>query len=59
MLLVRVCGAKMFVPWTLLERAEVQRQTVLATLRIIYPYGEMRGVWTSYMLSSHCVCMCM
>ncbi|WZZ78307.1 hypothetical protein YC2023_098879 [Brassica napus] len=22
----------------------------------IYPYEEMRGVWTSYMLSSHCLC---
>ncbi|KAF3523676.1 hypothetical protein F2Q69_00047040 [Brassica cretica] len=36
MLLVRACGAKMFVPWTLLERAEVQRQTVLATLRVLF-----------------------
>ncbi|KAF3579359.1 hypothetical protein DY000_02030632 [Brassica cretica] len=43
MLLVRACGAETFVPWTLLERAGVQRQTVLATLRIIYPYEEMRG----------------
>ncbi|WZZ45008.1 hypothetical protein YC2023_041267 [Brassica napus] len=42
-LLVRACGAETFVPWTLLERAWVQRQTVLATLRIIYPYEEMRG----------------
>ncbi|KAF3553205.1 hypothetical protein F2Q69_00012468 [Brassica cretica] len=59
MLLVWACGAETFVPWTLLERAGVQRQTVLAMLRIIYPYEEMRGVWTSYMLSSHCVCLCM
>nr|VDD25765.1 unnamed protein product [Brassica oleracea] len=36
MLLVRVCGAETFVPWTLLERAGVQRQTVLATLRILF-----------------------
>ena len=21
----------------------------------VYPYEEMRGVWTSYMLSSHCL----
>ncbi|WZZ59945.1 hypothetical protein YC2023_060052 [Brassica napus] len=42
MLLVRACGAETFVPWTLLERAGVQRHTVLATLRIIYPYEEMR-----------------
>ncbi|WZZ64595.1 hypothetical protein YC2023_075965 [Brassica napus] len=44
MLLVLACGAETFVPWTLLERAGVQRQTVLATLRIIYPYEEMWGV---------------
>ncbi|WZZ87420.1 hypothetical protein YC2023_115999 [Brassica napus] len=44
MLLVRACGAETFVPWTLLERAGVQRHTVLATLRIIYPYEEMRGL---------------
>ena len=25
----------------------------------IYPYEEMRGVWTSYMLSSHCLCCVM
>ena len=56
MLLVRACGAETFVPWMLLERAGVQRHTVLATLRIIYPYEEMRGVWTSFMLSSHCLC---
>ncbi|KAF2594689.1 hypothetical protein F2Q70_00044217 [Brassica cretica] len=43
MLVVRACGAETFVPRTLLERAGVQRQTVLATLRIIYPYEEMRG----------------
>ena len=55
MLLVRACGTETFVPWTLLERAGVQRKTVLATLRIIYPYEEMLGVWTSYMLSSHCL----
>jgi len=55
MLLVRACGAEIFVPWTLLERAGVQRHIVLATLRIIYPYEEMWGVWTSYMLSSHCL----
>ncbi|CAG7888503.1 unnamed protein product, partial [Brassica rapa] len=55
MLLVRACGAETFVSWTLLERAGVQRHTVLATLRIIYPYEEMRGVWTSFMLSSHCL----
>nr|VDD46516.1 unnamed protein product [Brassica oleracea] len=36
MLLMRACGAEMFVPWTLLERAGVQRQTVLAMLRIIH-----------------------
>uniref|UniRef100_A0A0D3ACV0 Uncharacterized protein n=1 Tax=Brassica oleracea var. oleracea TaxID=109376 RepID=A0A0D3ACV0_BRAOL len=36
MLLVRASGAETFVPWTLLERAGVQRQTV------IYPYEEMR-----------------
>ncbi|KAF2614343.1 hypothetical protein F2Q70_00012001 [Brassica cretica] len=40
------------------ERAGLQRQTLLAALRIIYPYEEMRGVWTSYMLSSHCLCWC-
>ncbi|KAG5393368.1 hypothetical protein IGI04_023331 [Brassica rapa subsp. trilocularis] len=55
MLLVRACGAETFVSWTLLERAGVQRHTVLATLRIIYPYEEIRGVWTSFMLSSHCL----
>ncbi|WZZ89059.1 hypothetical protein YC2023_117638 [Brassica napus] len=44
MLLVRACGAETFVPWTLLERAGVQRHTVLATLRIIYPYEEMWGL---------------
>ncbi|WZZ51168.1 hypothetical protein YC2023_051275 [Brassica napus] len=55
MLLVRACGAETFVPWTLLERAGVQRHTVLATLRIIYPYEEMRGIWTSFMLSPHCL----
>ncbi|KAG5414882.1 hypothetical protein IGI04_002449, partial [Brassica rapa subsp. trilocularis] len=27
MLLVRACGAEAFLPWTLLERAGVQRQT--------------------------------
>ncbi|KAF3577591.1 hypothetical protein DY000_02030699 [Brassica cretica] len=32
MLLVWACGAETFVPWTLLETAGVQRQTVLATL---------------------------
>ncbi|WZZ89058.1 hypothetical protein YC2023_117637 [Brassica napus] len=37
-------GSETFVPWTLLERAGVQRHTVLATLRIIYPYEEMWGV---------------
>ncbi|KAF3556281.1 hypothetical protein F2Q69_00012532 [Brassica cretica] len=36
MLLVRACGAETFVPWTLLERAGVQRQTVLATLRVLF-----------------------
>ena len=55
MLLVRACGAEAFLPWTLLERAGVQRQTVLATLHIIYSYEEMRDVRTSYMLSSHCL----
>ncbi|WZZ35439.1 hypothetical protein YC2023_018840 [Brassica napus] len=44
MLLVRACVAETFVPWTLLERAGVQRHTVLATLRIIYPYEEMWGM---------------
>ncbi|WZZ07594.1 hypothetical protein YC2023_093515 [Brassica napus] len=51
MLLVRACGAETFVSWTLLERAGVQRHTVLATLRIIYPYEEMRG-WEFYLLQS-------
>ncbi|WZZ71506.1 hypothetical protein YC2023_082876 [Brassica napus] len=50
MLLVRACGAETFVPWTLLERAGVQRQTVLATLRIIYPYEEMRSASCLFML---------
>ena len=59
MLLVRACGAETFVSWTLLERAGVQRHTVLATLRIIYPYEEMWGVWTRYMVSSHCLFLCM
>ena len=58
MLLVRACGAETFVPWMLLEREGVQRHTVLATLRIRYPYEEIRGVWTSYMLSLHCLCLC-
>ncbi|WZZ35035.1 hypothetical protein YC2023_018436 [Brassica napus] len=40
-----------FVPWTLLERAGVQRKTVLATLRIIYPYEKMLG-WEFYLLNS-------
>ncbi|WZZ07595.1 hypothetical protein YC2023_093516 [Brassica napus] len=51
MLLVRACGAETFVSWTLLERAGVQRHTVLATLRIIYPYEEMRS-WEFYLLQS-------
>ncbi|WZZ35438.1 hypothetical protein YC2023_018839 [Brassica napus] len=50
MLLVRACGAETFVPWRLLERAGVQRHTVLATLRIIYPYEEMRGASCLFML---------
>ncbi|KAG5383383.1 hypothetical protein IGI04_034853 [Brassica rapa subsp. trilocularis] len=51
MLLVRACGAETFVSWMLLERAGVQRHIVLATLRIIYPYEEMRG-WEFYLLKS-------
>ncbi|WZY77813.1 hypothetical protein YC2023_024197 [Brassica napus] len=51
MLLVRACDAETFVSWTLLERAGVQRHTVLATLCIIYPYEEMRG-WEFYLLKS-------
>ncbi|CAG7885501.1 unnamed protein product [Brassica rapa] len=43
MLLVRACGTETFVPWTLLERAGVQRLNVLATLRFIYPYEENAG----------------
>ncbi|WZZ70758.1 hypothetical protein YC2023_082128 [Brassica napus] len=35
MLQVRACGADTFVPWTLLERAGIQRQTVLATVRVV------------------------
>ncbi|KAF3596560.1 hypothetical protein DY000_02022821 [Brassica cretica] len=56
MLLVRASGAETFVPWTLLERAGVQRQTVLAMLRIIYPYEEMRG-WLFYYSSQWFACL--
>ncbi|WZY72449.1 hypothetical protein YC2023_004689 [Brassica napus] len=56
MLLVRACGAYAFLPWTLLERAGVQRQTVLATLRIIYSYEEMRD-WSSIYSSQWFACL--
>uniref|UniRef100_A0A0D3D473 Uncharacterized protein n=1 Tax=Brassica oleracea var. oleracea TaxID=109376 RepID=A0A0D3D473_BRAOL len=36
MLQVRACGADTFVPWTLLERAGIQRQTVLATASCVF-----------------------
>ncbi|KAF3594484.1 hypothetical protein DY000_02021717 [Brassica cretica] len=36
MLQVRACGAETFVPWTLLERAGIQKQTVLATASCVF-----------------------
>ncbi|KAF3583621.1 hypothetical protein F2Q69_00027049 [Brassica cretica] len=45
MLLGRACGAETFVPWTLLERAGVQRQTVLAVGPEYDP--QVRGSETS------------
>ncbi|KAF2552982.1 hypothetical protein F2Q68_00035247 [Brassica cretica] len=51
MLLVRVCGAELFVPWTLLERAGVQRHTVLATLRVVYVHVRAKvPYWELYLL---------
>ena len=58
MLLVRACGAETFVPWTLLERAGVQRQTVLATQRM-YIYIRMRrcGVYGLAICYHRIVCV--
>ena len=27
--------------------------------KVLYPYEEMRSVWTRCVLSSHCLCLCL
>ena len=53
-------GAETFAFYAALEDGGTETDcTSDAAYVYIYPYEEKQGVWTSYMLSSHCLCCVM
>ena len=53
-----VRGAETFAFDAALEGGGTETDCTSDAAYVLYPYEEMRDIWISYVLSSHCLCLC-